>query len=120
MKMQQQQFRIGTLAQELNVPKFVIRFWEKEFAIKSSRTDGGQRYYTAQDLSTFKKIKELLYTKKFTIAGAKDALQSRAQSCSSVVGSTKTTMQHGTAVQLSKDMLLQLREKLYTLQRILS
>ncbi len=119
MKMQQQQFRIGTLAQELDVPKFVIRFWEKEFAIKSSRTDGGQRYYTAQDLSTFKKIKELLYTQKFTIAGAKDALQTRTQGSSAVVGSTKTTMHTQATLQLSKDMLLQLREKLYKLQRIL-
>lgn len=119
MKMQQQQFRIGTLAQELDVPKFVIRFWEKEFAIKSSRTDGGQRYYTVEDLSTFKKIKELLYTKKFTIAGAKDALHTRTQNCSSVVGSTKTTMNNPATVQLSKEMLLQLREKLYKLQRIL-
>jgi DNA-binding transcriptional MerR regulator len=120
MKMQQQQFRIGTLAQELDVPKFVIRFWEKEFDIKSSRTDGGQRYYTAQDLTTFKQIKELLYIKKFTIAGAKDALQTRVHVPSaSVVGSTKTTMHNPAMLQLSKDPLLQLLEKLYKLQRIL-
>ena len=74
MKMQKKQFRIGTLAQELGLEKFVVRFWEKEFNIKSSRSTGGQRYYTVADVEKFKLIKELLYTKKFTIAGAKDAL----------------------------------------------
>ena len=68
------QFRIGDLAKELKVKKFVIRFWEKEFGIKSDRSDGGQRFYTSDDLKTFALIKDLLYNKGFTIAGAKKQL----------------------------------------------
>jgi len=71
MNIQKRQFRIGELAQQLSVEKFVIRFWEKEFNLKPSRSTGGQRFYEETDLITLTHIKELLYTKGFTIAGAK-------------------------------------------------
>jgi DNA-binding transcriptional MerR regulator len=73
-RMAQRQFRIGDLADELNVKKFVIRFWEKEFNIASDRSSGGQRYYTLDDLRVFQTIKDLLYNQGFTIAGAKKQL----------------------------------------------
>ena len=73
-QMGRRQFRIGDLAQELKVKKFVVRFWEKEFDLKSDRSQGGQRFYTDEDLQTFMLIKDLLYNKGFTIAGAKKQL----------------------------------------------
>ena len=69
--MSKKKFRIGDLAKELKVKKFVIRFWEKEFELKSERSEGGQRFYTEHDFKTFNTIKHLLYTQGFTIAGAK-------------------------------------------------
>jgi DNA-binding transcriptional MerR regulator len=71
IRMEKKNFRIGELAEELDVKKFVVRFWEKEFGIRSKRSTGGQRFYTEQDLKKFKKIKDLLYNKGFTIAGAR-------------------------------------------------
>ena len=68
-------FRIGDLAKELDVKKFVIRFWEKEFGLDSERSSGGQRAYTQDDLKTFITIKDLLYNHGFTIAGAKKQLR---------------------------------------------
>lgn len=73
--MGKRQFRIGDLAKELHVKKFVIRFWEREFDLKSDRSQGGQRFYTDDDLKTFQTIKHLLYEQGFTIAGAKKHLQ---------------------------------------------
>ncbi len=75
MKMSKRHYRIGELAQTLNVEKFVIRFWEKELGIKSIRSHGGQRFYQEKDFEKFKLIKELLYDKKFTLAGAKKELE---------------------------------------------
>lgn len=69
--MSPKKYRIGDLAKELNVKKFVIRFWEKEFDLKSDRSQGGQRFYTKEDFKTFHSIKHLLYEQGFTIAGAK-------------------------------------------------
>lgn len=70
-RMSKKKFRIGELAKELQIKKFVIRFWEKEFALKSERSDGGQRFYTEDDLMAFGAIKQLLYDEGYTIAGAK-------------------------------------------------
>ena len=66
--------RIGSLAKDLGVEQFVIRFWEKEFGICAKRTKGGQRFYHKQDIEKFKQIKKLLYEEGFTIAGAKKCL----------------------------------------------
>ena len=77
--MNTKQLRIGDLAQALDVKKFVIRFWEKEFNLNAQRSDGGQRFYDEQDLETFIKIKTLLYDEKFTIPGAREQLKRRKQ-----------------------------------------
>jgi DNA-binding transcriptional MerR regulator len=83
--MDKRRFRIGDLAEELKVKKFVIRFWEKEFDIKSDRSEGGQRFYTSQDLQRFIRIKDLLYNKGFTIAGAKKQLYTDLQNALEVM-----------------------------------
>lgn len=73
--MQKRQFRIGELAKHLNVKKFVIRFWEKEFSLPAVRSGGGQRFYNEDDINSFCIIKSLLYEQGFTIAGARKYLQ---------------------------------------------
>jgi len=89
MKMQKRQFRIGQLAAHLGVERFVVRFWEKEFKLTADRSLGGQRFYSDHNLALFKKIKELLYEKGFTISGAKKQLRSIK---GSIIASQKTTM----------------------------
>lgn len=74
MKQNKQQVRIGELAEQLEVERFVIRFWEKEFNFQATRSNGGQRYYEPKDVEKFKLIKQLLYEEGFTIAGAKKLL----------------------------------------------
>lgn len=74
MSISKKKFRIGDLAKELKLKKYIIRFWEKEFDLESDRSEGGQRFYTQDDLNTFSKIKELLYTQGYTISGAKKQL----------------------------------------------
>lgn len=121
MKVNKDKFRIGELAHSLNVESFVIRFWEKEFKIKALRSEGGQRFYDEKHLVTFTKIKELLYDKKFTIAGAKEALKTEK----SYALAEKTTMD-----QISKpivdqkfiaitEQLLDLQKKLIKLRDLL-
>lgn len=111
MKMQKRQFRIGELAKHLAVERFVIRFWEKEFGVKSHRSPGGQRFYSEQDLQKFKRIKELLYDRGFTIAGAKKMLQEKN---SDIIASKKTTL-----VQINQPSALpkKVNEKLINIQQ---
>ena len=74
VSMGQRQFRIGDLADELKVKKFVIRFWEQEFGLSAERSEGGHRFYTSTDLQTFQMIKDLLHNQGYTIEGARKRL----------------------------------------------
>lgn len=113
MKMGKQRFRIGQLAHNLNVESFVIRFWEKEFNIKASRSEGGQRFYDQKHLSAFQKIKELLYDKKFTIAGAKEALKHEK----SYTVAEMTTMDNESVVSKAHEKPLSIMSDLVDLQK---
>ncbi len=92
MRMQKQKFRIGKLAKKLQVERFVIRFWEKEFNLKTVRSNGGQRFYSENDFQQFFLIKELLYKKGFTIAGAKKQLKNTGNNSNTIIASQKTTI----------------------------
>ena len=65
-------FKIGEVSDIVEVPTYVLRFWESEFKrISPKRTSSGQRLYRRRDVELILKIKNLLYNKKFTIEGAK-------------------------------------------------
>ena len=69
-------FRVGEVSDILNVPAYVLRFWETEFKrISPKRTSSGQRLYRKSDIELIRRIKHLLYEKKFTIEGAKQQLK---------------------------------------------
>ena len=95
--MQKRKFRIGELAKKLELERFVVRFWEKEFSIKTKRSQGSQRFYDENDLKKFELIKTLLYDEGFTILGAKKKLKEKSPSKSeSIIASQKTTMEDST------------------------
>jgi len=72
-------FRIGEVSDIVDVPAYVLRFWETEFKqIKPKRTQAGQRMYRKQDVELVLRIKHLLYEKKFTIEGARQHLKGGA------------------------------------------
>ncbi|MDO8722304.1 MAG: MerR family transcriptional regulator [Syntrophales bacterium] len=68
-------FRIGEVSKILGVKPYVVRYWESEFkTLRPVRTNSGQRLYRRNDLQELMVIKNLLYTDRFTISGAKKAL----------------------------------------------
>jgi len=68
-------FSIGEVSQLLQIKPYVLRYWESEFkTLHPQRRTSGQRKYTKKDIELLFSIKELLYTKKFTIAGARKTL----------------------------------------------
>lgn len=131
MKMDKKKFRIGELADQLALERFVIRFWEKEFGIRPRRSSGGQRFYDESDLKKFETIKELLYNKKFTIAGAKDFLKKnkhkKTLETPEIIASHLTTLEPENCTKPSENnfethvhaQLFQLREKLEKLRALL-
>jgi len=129
MRMKKRKFRIGELAQQLQVERFVVRFWEKEFNFKTSRSSGGQRFYEEKDLEIFKLIKELLYEKGFTITGAKKQLK-EMKKVGTIQPSRKTTIdpeqknkeQQFTdqeKIEILSQQIIDLKNKLYELRKLL-
>lgn len=119
MKMEKRTFRIGELTRVLsqkglNIEPSVIRFWEKEFNIRPKRSDKGQRYYDGEDLEKFVKIRDLLYGKRFTIEGARQALNGERIICKPAVPLTQSSSNDSIAFQL-----IQLRERLHKLKKLL-
>ncbi len=70
-------FKIGEVADLLSVKTHVLRYWETEFdSLKPVKSRSKQRLYRRQDVETALLIKDLLYRRGFTIAGAKKQLKS--------------------------------------------
>ncbi len=69
-------FRIGEVADLCRLPTSVLRFWETEFPqLKPTKSNTGQRMYRRADVESVLRIKELLYTRGFTISGARQAMR---------------------------------------------
>lgn len=72
-------FKIGEVSRITGIEPYILRYWESEFKlVKPYRTKSNQRLYRKKDVETVFTIKEMLYTKKFTIAGAKKQLKETA------------------------------------------
>lgn len=76
MASSEKRFKIGDVCKQADVQPYVLRYWETEFPpLAPDKTGGGQRTYTQRDIEVILRIKELLYTEGFTIAGAKKKLE---------------------------------------------
>ncbi|MBN9543250.1 MAG: MerR family transcriptional regulator [Alphaproteobacteria bacterium] len=65
---------IGEVSDILNIPEYVLRFWETKFPQISPEKINGRRYYTESHIDNIRKIKSYLYDKGMTIKGALNAL----------------------------------------------
>ena len=69
-------FKIGEVCKLADVQPYVLRYWETEFpALAPNKSGGGQRLYTQREIDIILRIKQLLYSEGFTIAGAKKKLE---------------------------------------------
>jgi DNA-binding transcriptional MerR regulator len=69
-------YRIGEVAEIVGVEPHVLRYWETEFrTIRPSKSAKGQRVYSRRDVEKLLKVKDLLYSHGFTIAGARKRLR---------------------------------------------
>jgi DNA-binding transcriptional MerR regulator len=71
---------ISEVADELDIPQHVLRFWENRFPqIKPMKRAGGRRYYRPEDVDLLRGIKHLLYAEGYTIRGAQSILRDKGQ-----------------------------------------
>jgi DNA-binding transcriptional MerR regulator len=76
---------ISEVAEQLDVPAHVLRFWETRFAqVKPVKRGGGRRYYRPEDVRLLRGIRGLLYDDGMTIKGVQKIL--REQGVRHVIG----------------------------------
>jgi len=67
---------ISEVAEELDLPQHVLRFWETRFRdIKPMKRGGGRRYYRPDDIELLRGIRHLLYGEGYTIRGVQRILR---------------------------------------------
>lgn len=83
---------ISEVADELDLPQHVLRFWESRFReIKPMKRGGGRRYYRPEDIDLLRGIKHLLYGEGYTIRGVQRILREQS------VGFVQAVWQEGAA-----------------------
>lgn len=67
---------ISEVAEDLDLPQHVLRFWETRFAqIKPLKRAGGRRFYRPDDIELLRAIRHLLYGEGYTIKGVQKILK---------------------------------------------
>lgn len=70
---------ISEVADDLEVPQHVLRFWETKFPqIKPMKRGGGRRYYRPEDVDLLRAIRGLLYDQGYTIKGVQKLIREGA------------------------------------------
>ena len=66
---------IGEVADDLDLPAHVLRFWESKFPqLKPLKRGGGRRYYRPEDIALLSRIRQCLYQEGYTIRGVQKLL----------------------------------------------
>ncbi len=89
---------ISEVAEDLDVPQHVLRFWEGKFSqVKPMKRAGGRRYYRPNDLELLRGIRHLLYGEGYTIKGVQRILREQGTGYVIEAGKQKALPQQGGA-----------------------
>jgi len=70
---------ISEVADDLDVPQHVLRFWETRFPqVRPLKRGGGRRYYRPEDVDLLRSIRSLLYEQGYTIKGVQRLIREGA------------------------------------------
>jgi DNA-binding transcriptional MerR regulator len=82
---------ISEVADELDLPQHVLRFWESRFPhIRPMKRGGGRRYYRPEDIDLLRGIRHLLYGDGYTIRGVQRILREQGVRTVQSVGQGQT------------------------------
>ena len=111
-------YSIGEVSKMMDLKAYVLRYWETEFKqLKPHKNRAGNRTYRQSDIDLILYIKDLLYTKKFTIDGARHQLAMEKDGKKEGVTTMVESVQQ--AAPARKETLLKIKQELETLLEIL-
>ncbi len=119
---------ISEVAEELEVPQHVLRFWESRFPqVRPLKRAGGRRYYRPDDVALLRRIRQCLYDQGYTIKGVQKLLREgalksadlvRAGTQAGIVSKAETAEKADQAQEL-RDIIAELRAELVMLRDLL-
>ena len=75
MRREKLYFRIGEVATIVGVEPHVLRYWESQFKfLHPAKNRSGNRVYQRREIELIMLVKQLLYTEKYTIDGARQKI----------------------------------------------
>lgn len=110
-------FKIGEVADLLNVKPYVLRYWETEFEqLNPKKSKHNQRMYERRDVETLMLIKKLLYRDRFSIEGARTALK-KLRKETQTVKKMQSMAEHYEEMAMGLEQLIDHVQRLKTLFR---
>ena len=104
-------YSIGEVSEITSLKPYVLRYWETEFKqLSPPKNRAGNRTYRQKDIDTILLIKDLLYSRKFTIKGAKGQLKA-SHTIKEAVENTPTVDHHDG----SSEILVKVKQELEAL-----
>lgn len=108
-------FKIGEVADMLNIKQYVLRYWESEFdVLKPKKAHNNQRYFTRKDVENAFLIRKLLHRDRFSIEGARSAMKELKNFVRSEVKKTQDWSSVNTKLEVFEtqveDLILQIRK----------
>jgi DNA-binding transcriptional MerR regulator len=95
---------ISEVAEALNVPQHVLRFWETRFVqIKPMKRGGGRRFYRPAEVDLLQGIRKLLYGEGYTIRGVQRILREEGVQFVASIGRGDTVARKRDARDLELD-----------------
>ena len=114
-------FRIGEVAKLAGIKPYVLRFWESEFPSLGPKKSGtGHRLYRRKDVEMVLEIKRLLYEKRFTIEGARKAIESKPKRNALNKAEVLAPRQQGELFAGHSGVIKEMKQELVAILQILS
>jgi DNA-binding transcriptional MerR regulator len=112
---------ISEVADELDLPQHVLRFWETRFIqIKPLKRGGGRRYYRPDDVELLRAIRQLLYGEGYTIKGVQKILKEQgvrsviaAYRAASIAGGDRMSLIFGPGAETEADSQARYEEAMH-------
>ncbi len=109
-------YSIGEVSELVNLKQYVLRYWETEFPmLRPQKNRAGNRKYRKKDIDLVLRIKNLLYNKKYTIAGAREKL--RREQKGDINIETESNVHSNEYKELLSSIKIELQEILELLSR---
>ena len=111
---------ISEVAEDLDVPQHVLRFWETKFSqVRPLKRGGGRRYYRPEDVELLRHIRDLLYTEGYTIKGVQRLLRESGGRAVAGAAAEETGGGEGGLTAAQRKALTALRDELMALRELL-